>query len=133
LSIDYNRLSVVENPYQGQYKRVLCVCSGGVLRSPTTAWILSNDPYNHNTRSAGTEDYALIPVDEALLTWAEEIVCMEERHAKKVLAMVKEFGLGHEKDKSLHILKIPDNFRYRDSRLIEHIKKAYNAATGEKE
>lgn len=130
MSVDYNRLSVIENPYQGRFKRVLCVCSGGVLRSPTTAWILSNDPWNYNTRSAGTEDYALIAVDEALLLWAEEIVCMEERHAIKVRALIKEYGI-HE-DKSLHVLKIPDNFQYRNARLIEHITKAYKAI-GEKE
>lgn len=123
MSIDYNRLSVVKNPYQGKQQRILCVCSGGVLRSPTTAWILSNDPYNYNTRSAGTEDYALIKVDEALLEWAEGIVCMEQHHEIKLKALLTEFGL----DKPVVCLNIPDTFAYRATNLIERVNAAYQA------
>ncbi len=46
-------MEVSQNPYQGKYKRVLCVCSAGVLRSATTAVVLSKEPFNFNTRSAG--------------------------------------------------------------------------------
>lgn len=32
-----NKLAVITNPpYQGGHLKVLCVCSGGVLRSPVT-------------------------------------------------------------------------------------------------
>lgn len=76
-----NRLANVNNPYQGSARRVLCVCSAGLLRSPTTAVVLANEPFNYNTRAAGTSDeFALVPVDQALLTWANEIVCMQLEH-----------------------------------------------------
>lgn len=61
------RGQIAQNPYQGQYKRVLCVCSGGILRSPTAAWVFSNEPYSFNTRAAGTESFALIRLDPALI------------------------------------------------------------------
>lgn len=86
--IDYNRQSVIANPYQGKYKRVLCVCSGGVLRSPTAALMLSLPGFDCNTRAAGTEDYALVKVDEALIIWAQEIVCMTEDHELKLKALL---------------------------------------------
>lgn len=119
--IEANRMGVVLNPYQGEYKRVLCVCSGGVLRSPTTAWLLSQEPYNFNTRSAGTEDYALIAVDEALLLWAQEIVVMETRHAVKVNALLLKYGM----QTPVKVLHIPDNFQYRNPKLIKRIQEAY--------
>lgn len=120
--IDYNRLSVVKNPYQGEFKRVLCVCSGGVLRSPTTAWILSNLPYNCNTRSCGTEDYALVKLDEALAEWADEIVVMTKEHEIKVRKFLESFGGVEAK---IICLGIPDNFAYRDEELQKLIRKAY--------
>ncbi len=69
-----NRLGNCNNSYQGEAKRVLCVCSAGLLRSPTAAFVLSNSPWNYNTRAAGlTPQFALIPVDKVLLTWSQEI------------------------------------------------------------
>lgn len=64
-----NRAFVVGNSAQGRFRKVLCVCSAGVLRSPTAAWVFSNAPFNCNTRSAGTEDCALVRVD------AEKLGC----------------------------------------------------------
>ena len=51
-----NRLANSSNRYQGEYKRVLCVCSAGLLRSPTAALVLSQEPYNFNTRAAGLDE-----------------------------------------------------------------------------
>lgn len=127
--IDYNRLSVIDNPYQGQYERILTVCSGGVLRSPTAAWVLSNEPFNANTRSCGTEDYAVIRMDEALLRWAHNIVCMTKEHEEKVQAMLAEYKIK----RPVLCLNIPDNFRYRDSNLIKMITAAYTAAYEEED
>ena len=52
MSIYRNRLSNVNNRFQGNFKRVLYVCSAGLLRSPTLAEILSQAPYNFNTRGS---------------------------------------------------------------------------------
>lgn len=120
-----NRLGNCTNPYQGEYKRVLCVCSAGLLRSPTAAFVLSQEPYNYNTRAAGaTKEYALVVVDDVLITWADEIVCMNEGQQKQLMSMVKD-----KKLKTLVInLDIPDSFAYRDPELIKLIKEKYNAA-----
>lgn len=111
---EMNRKMVAKNPYQGQYKRVLCVCAGGVLRSPTTAFVLSNPPYDFNTRSAGiNEEITLIPVSDTLLEWADEIVCMDE---------YQQTTLQKRTDKPVHNFEIGDNFEYRDKGLIAIIK-----------
>jgi predicted protein tyrosine phosphatase len=118
-----NRLSNSTNFYQGSYKRVLCVCSAGLLRSPTAAWVLSQAPYNYNTRAAGiTPEFALVPVDEVLLHWAQEIVCMDDRQRD----LLREMGTV----KPIVVLHIPDNFAYRDPDLIEAIKAAYDTNIG---
>ena len=77
--IKRNQLGVVFNAYQGSHRKVLTVCSAGCLRSPTAAHILSSPPWNFNTRCAGTsQEYAIVPVTEALIIWANVIVVMDE-------------------------------------------------------
>jgi predicted protein tyrosine phosphatase len=116
-----NRLANASNIYQGKYKRVLCVCSAGLLRSPTAAYVLSQEPYNFNTRAAGlTKEFALVPVDRVLLHWADEIVCMNDQQAEQLRDMLEE-------ETPIVVLNIEDNYRYRDPELIEAIKKAYDA------
>lgn len=109
-------MEVSKNSYQGKYKRVLCVCSAGILRSASTAVVLAQEPFNFNTRSAGVEFYALIPVTEVLLEWAEEIVCMTKEHEDKLKLITK---------KPIKCLDIPDYFEYRNEYLMKMIKKNY--------
>jgi predicted protein tyrosine phosphatase len=113
------------NSFQGDYKRVLTVCSANMLRSPTIALVLSAEPYNFNTRSAGTEGYALIPVTEDLLVWADEVVCADTEHALWVRNKMMEWML----DKPIVDLQIPDNYEYRNPKLIEMIKERYGSRT----
>lgn len=121
-----NRLANSGNSFQGAYKRVLTVCSAGLLRSPTAAVVLSQEPYNFNTRAAGlVEDFALISVDRVLLTWAEEIVCMTKEQEKELKKRLKDL----EMDTPVVCLDIPDSFEYRNSKLIKMIKEKYNKAT----
>lgn len=113
-----NRLHNATNPFQGKYKRVLAVCSAGLLRSPTVALVLSKEPYNFNTRAAGLdEDFALIKVDDVLLEWADEIVCMDDKQEKI---------LREKTNKRIVNLNINDNYEYRDKGLMELIKRRYN-------
>ena len=73
-----NQLSNVSNYFQGNAKKVLCVCSAGLLRSPTVANVLHQE-LGYNTRAVGTaKEYALIPITEALVAWADEIVFVDE-------------------------------------------------------
>lgn len=112
---------IYSNSFQGDYKRVLTVCSANMLRSPTIAHVLSAEPFNYNTRSAGTHSFALIPVTKDLLMWADEIVCADSEHTVIVNKMLQEFHL----DKRLINLRIPDIFEYRDPKLIEMIISRY--------
>lgn len=113
-----NRRANSHNQYQGDYKKVLCVCSAGLLRSPTTALVLSQAPYHFNTRAAGINpEYALVPVDEVLLEWADEIVCMERKQAVLLEKLT---------NKPVLCLEIPDHFRYRDTELMDMVKKQYD-------
>lgn len=124
-----NRLNVAHNRYQGYTKTVLTICSAGVLRSPTAAQILSAAPYNFNTRSAGlTEEYALIYADDILLEWAEAIVCMEEYQVKEVLSRLEDLGLTH---KPVYCLDVPDQFPYRDPKLVELMEAKFKEIFGE--
>lgn len=119
MKLDRNRLHNIKNPNQGEAKKVLCVCSAGLLRSPTAAELLSRSPYNFNTRSAGvTTGYALVPVDQYLIEWADEIVCMEKEHAK----ILEPLATG----KKIITLDIPDNYAFRDPELQKMIVSRYN-------
>lgn len=118
-----NRLSNTHNQFQGKYKKVLCVCSAGLLRSPTAALVLSKEPYNYNTRAAGlSKDFALVIVDDFLLEWADEVVCM---------TLDQYDDLAGRTKKPILCLSIEDDFVYRDPDLMELIKCNYNELLGE--
>jgi predicted protein tyrosine phosphatase len=123
--IKRNQLGVVFNAYQGKHKKVLTVCSAGCLRSPTAAHILSSEPFNFNTRCAGTsEEYAIVPVTEALVVWADIILVMDKVQFTFVMNMqnklAEEWNGMHEFEfKQMVNLDIPDEFGYRDPKLVE--------------
>jgi predicted protein tyrosine phosphatase len=111
-----NRLGNVKNPYQGDSKRVLTVCSAGLLRSPTAAWVLSNAPWNFNTRSCGySEEYALVVLNQVLLHWADFVVVMDNKQEKYVSDMMLEYGYN----KPVYNLNVPDSFDYRNPELVD--------------
>lgn len=119
-----NRLANVSNRFQGDTKKVLCVCSAGLLRSPTMAVVLSQEPYNYNTRAAGlSEEYALILVDDVLLHWADEIVCAESWMSQEIEEMLKALGMEH---KDIIALDIPDKYEYRNPELMQLIREKYD-------
>ena len=112
-----NRLANCHNQYQGSYPRVLCVCSAGLLRSPSIAGYLYSPPFNCNTRAAGaTKEYALIPVDEVLLDWADHVVFANRDN---MLAVQGEFG--EREPGTVWCLDLPDQYAYRDPELMEAI------------
>ena len=104
------------------YKKVLCVCAAGLLRSPTIAWVLSNPPFNFNTRSCGAEeDFALIPLTDNLISWADEIVCANQEHLdevnKRITMDVGDKFLFYKP--IIHCLYIEDNYNYKDPYLVK--------------
>lgn len=103
---------------QGPNRRVLFVCSGGMLRSATSAhWAASI--LDWNTRSAGTMDAALPPIHKNLAEWAEVIYCMEPEHAAYVK---KKFPWAKDK---VEVLDIPDCFYYRHPKLVELLEQRF--------
>lgn len=66
-----------------------------------------------------TPQFALIQVDEVLLHWADEIVCMEPDQAEALRAITT---------KPVVCLNIEDSFEYRSEKLQWLIKEKYQAA-----
>ena len=113
-----NRLWNCKNPAQGDFKKVLCVSSAGLLRSPTIAWVLSNEPFNFNTRAVGSSfSFALTPIDDMFIEWADIVVFVNSETAKEV---EYRFDLTY---KHVITLELPDVFKFRDPRLVEIAKK----------
>jgi len=120
--IKRNQLGVLFNAYQGKHKKVLTVCSAGCLRSPTAAHILSSPPWSFNTRCAGTSDeYAIVPVTEALIVWADVILVMDEIQQLRINTMQNKLAEEYEAFdyKQVINLDIPDDFDYRNPKLVE--------------
>lgn len=120
-----NRMANLNNRYQGTSRKVLAVCSAGMLRSPTIAWVLSNDPYNFNTRSCGiTKEYALIPIDEALIFWADDIICVDPLHKAHIEELIntsrwkEDFAVAP----NVFLWNLADIYNYRDPRLVEIVQ-----------
>lgn len=123
LAASRNQLQNVSNPYQGPSKRVLCVCSAGLLRSPTLGFVLSKPPYNFNCRAVGVDvGHALIPVTEALLCWADIVVAVDEYTARSVKHLYNDFNISAD-DTPLITLSVPDKYARMDKKLIAAIKK----------
>jgi len=114
-----NRIANTKNEFQGKFKKVLCVCSAGMLRSPTAAWVLSNKPFNFNTRSCGiSKEFALIVFDEVLAEWADEFVVFNQEQFDVVSKL--------SKGKVIVNLDIEDIFDFKDEELINLITTQYN-------
>lgn len=127
-SYDKYRMENMYNHNQNrvEHKCVLCVCSAGLLRSPTTAVVLAGEPFNFNTRAAGVmEEYCLILVDKYLLHWADEIVVMTDDIEDWLNSLLEEHEYSAEHRPKVLNLKIADSYRYRDPVLMELIRKRY--------
>lgn len=128
MSLSMNQMGVIENFNQrvDLYHRVITVCSGACLRSPTAAVVLSQDPFNFNTRAVGlTDEYAIVRLDDGLHMWADEFVVMENWMKDAILKRYPDTMAP------IYVLDIPDRFQYRDPELIEMIKERYEVVTNE--
>jgi len=85
--------------------------------------VLSQEPYNYNTRAAGwNHEYALILVDEVLVQWADEIVVMDGQMQKYIAGM---FSADPSACPPIKNLDIPDMYGYMDEALVNLIKERY--------
>jgi predicted protein tyrosine phosphatase len=119
-----NQLFNVRNNAQGNTKKVLTVCSAGLLRSATLANFLVKE-YEYNVRNCGTvESYALIPISEALVCWADEIVFVNKENYRQVEKELKDI-LTEDGMKKIKVLDIPDDYMFNDPELLEICKEQY--------
>lgn len=114
----FNTSAPYDNPYQGQDRRVLFVCSAGILRSATAARIYAK---KYNARAAGSCSYALIPVTKELLLWAKQVVFVNEENYQDV---AKNFDLDTFPC-YIKVLNIPDNYEHMHPELIQHFIEQY--------
>ena len=125
-NVTMNRLANTRNRFQTEAKRVLCLCSAGLLRSPTAANVLHQE-FFYNTRAAGvTPEYALVYVDPVLIEWADEIVCVEQ----SVLDTLRSDWGDLLKHKRVMTLDVPDMYEWNDPELRDIISQQYGEATG---
>ena len=113
------REGVVNNPFQGTDKRVLFVCSMGILRSATGARLYA---HKYNTRTAGSWPDALVPVTPLLLAWAHEVVFVNDSNYKNI---TERFGTDWMKDISVKVLDIPDSYEHMHPKLVEAFEQQY--------
>lgn len=107
------------NTENDKYK-VLFVCAQGRLRSATAMHLMSR-MYGYNTRCAGVDHDALIPLNEMLVCWADEIVVMEsymETRVQEIADSVTAFV-------KIRCLDIPDDFDYMDEELQALIQRRF--------
>ena len=106
-----------DNPYQGDRKRILFVCSAGLLRSPTGAYVGSLRGYN--TRACGSSSYALIPLSVNLIEWAQHIVFVNQDNYSEALEVFEPVGYNADIQRKAIVLDIPDRFEAFHPELVK--------------
>jgi predicted protein tyrosine phosphatase len=99
--------------------RILFVCSRNQWRSPTAEAIYRDDQ-RIEVRSAGTSEKSPRRLTERDLAWADLVLVMEPKHAKRIRQHTKKLGSLPP----IHSLDIPDEYRRMDPILIELIRDA---------
>jgi len=110
---------VVKNPYQGTDKKVVFVCSMGILRSATGARLYA---HKYNTRTAGTYPDALVPLSPILVAWADELVFVNKDNYN---FFTKNIDRELFADLNIKVLNIPDCYEHMHPKLIEAFKEQY--------
>lgn len=94
--------------------RVLFVCSRNQWRSPTGEAAFRKFP-GVAARSAGTSANARKTVSLNDIRWADLILVMEDKHLARLRAAFRQ----DLRFKDLHVLDIPDDYRFMDPELVE--------------
>ncbi len=99
--------------------KVLFVCSRNQWRSPTAEQVWRKHPLVL-ARSGGTSPNARHPVSADDIHWADVIFVMEEKHKSRLQASYR----GLMSNKTVHVLDIPDDYKYMDPELVEIVQEA---------
>ncbi len=113
LGVSYPRIPEAKLA-ENEHVNVLFVCSRNQWRSPTAERIFNAHPCV-SARSGGTSPNARHRLTVEDIRWADVVMVMENKHRDRVVA---EFGRLVE-HKQIHVLDIPDDYRYMEPELIE--------------
>jgi len=94
--------------------KVLFICNQNRHRSPTAAEVFRS---KFETKSAGL--YCEKPVSAEEISWADEIVVMEEEQRTELAKRFPEFILK----KRIISINVPDTSFYKQPELVELLKK----------
>jgi predicted protein tyrosine phosphatase len=131
LGIDYPR-TTEKQLIQGEIMsalnerlNVLFICGRNQWRSPTAEQLWRKHP-KVSARSAGTSPNARHQVSIDDIVWANVILVMEEKHKSRLMAEFTRL-LNH---KQVHVLDIPDDYKFMDPELVEMLEQSVNNLLG---
>ncbi len=131
LGIDYPQMTDqqlllrADKPLTEHRRNILFICSRNQWRSPTAEQIWRSHPLL-SVRSAGTSPSARRKVSVSDIRWAEIMFVMEEKHRSRLTA---EFTRLLE-NKPIHVLDIPDEYKYMDPELVQLLEQSVEAILG---
>ncbi|WP_454907732.1 low molecular weight protein tyrosine phosphatase family protein [Variovorax gossypii] len=114
-----------EKPSTSPVRNVLFICSRNQWRSPTAEQIWRRHPLI-SARSAGTSPNARHTVSADDIEWADVILVMEEKHKSRLVAEFTRMLRG----KPIHVLDIPDEYKYMDPELVEELHRSVSSILG---
>ena len=120
-----NQLLDEEMPVDNDKLNILFVCSRNQWRSPTAEKVWSNHP-QLNVRSAGTSPRARKTITAKDVQWADMIIVMEKKHKNRVVAEFTRM-VSH---KPIHVLDIPDDYKYMDEELVDIVSSSVSSILG---
>ena len=97
---------------------LLFICSRNQWRSPTAEKIFKQKGFS--ARSAGTSPNARNSISISDVKWADIILVMEKKHKNRLIAKFTRL-VEH---KPIHILDIPDDYKFMDIELISRLEDA---------
>lgn len=107
----------LHNQYQTGAKRLVFVCSVGMLRSPTAQIVASQ--MGHNARACGSDaERALIPLSANLIEWADKIVFLNFENFEESLKVFNGTGFDDTIKEKKVIWNIDDDFSWGDNILF---------------
>ena len=97
--------------------KILFVCGRNKWRSPTAVRIYRNDP-RVSVRSAGVGEKARRKISEADLDWADLVLVMERKYARRIQAQFR----FRDSFPPMECLDIPDDYEFMEEELVTLIR-----------
>lgn len=108
-----------DNLFQTKAKRLLFVCSVGMLRSPTAQ--IAASQLGFNARACGSDtQLALIPLNCNLINWADKIVFMNRENFQESMHEFEAVGYDEDIEKKAVVWNIGDEYEWGDTWLFNH-------------